>query len=171
MSNIVYKRNNLLSVDEKIALIQRILARELSWTGTNYIYGLIEKDNIEGKVKPLIYLQTELKYIDPFFNDKISSSIAFYETSRKFEKVPESVVKLICTQLITEVYSESERNISKSINEVQVILKKFGLIREFGNIETGLDAFSDFDKKYIAHKDIHPWAVYSIEFIINYKKY
>jgi hypothetical protein len=169
MSNTIISRNNLESIDEKIRWINKTLSEKLTWLGTNNFYGLIEKNQKEGKNIPLVYLQ-EKKYIDPFFNDVLTSSVAWYETYREFGSVPQSTVELICTQKIKDVYLTDDRNLSKSINEICVLLKKYGLVKEFGKTKTGLDVFSDFDKKYIDHRDLHPWAVFSIELKIIYKK-
>lgn len=149
-------------LDEKILRIQTILSRWLEWNGTTEIYGLCEK-NVRKEREVIEFYNGE--YVEPFFNDKITTSIGFIEIAREIDIIPKAIVRVICTQLVTEAHGTTSRYINESVNDVTRLLKKHFSIKEM-SINTGL---GDLDKAFINNRNMQPWAVFSIEFEINYK--
>jgi len=155
----IYQKPNNYGIDSKLLEIQKHLDSKLAskWKGIINIYGRIERltNGVEVFVK-------NTEYKNPFFDDKVSASIAFDVTGYDTTTNLKADVNLIVTVRLDKIYDNNNRDDQKSLLEVHKLLKYAGVL-DIDGMQTGLDVVKDLGIE-IKHREMQPWFVFSISF-------
>lgn len=171
----IFAKATTYGLETPVKKLQQYLDTQLAlkWTGTHNIYGLIYRNQTKNGFEPEVYVGTGIEnkeYASPFFNDKITSSIGFYqEQTRELGLNKNSDVNVICTLRIDKAYAGIRQEELALIHFENIINDYFG-VTTVQSVKMGInEAFNGFYVDNVKYRDIHPWFVFSMLINIRYQ--
>lgn len=149
-----------------VGKMQTMFDNNLSWLGTNNIYGIIFRNQSPEGLIPEAWI-TDTEYKNIFNNDNTTSQIGFLPLDRNIT-THNATVKIIVTVNLEVAYGATTRDNERAYLEVEYIIEKRHRIIE-GSFKQGIaEVFAGFRTDNIEYLDMQPWDCFSFEVEMSY---
>lgn len=169
----VFAKDTVYGLETTIKDLQNHIDTNLTWSGTNNIYGLVYPILRDGNLNLESYKGTGInnkEYGEIFINDKVTSTIGFLTTSdRNTGEDLDVDIECICTVRLDLAYNTDLREDEQAMLHFRKVMNSFYAINNVEYIKTGLNnVFSGYYVGNLLNRDMHPWLVFSMGFNIKY---
>jgi len=162
----VFAKSPAYGLEFPISKLQSLINSNLTWLGTNKIYGIIFKNAKKDNVIPEAWISNnEYKHI--FNSDKSTSQIGFLPIDRNVRSKT-ATVQIICTIDLKKAYDANIRDNERAYLELQNIIEtRYNTLE--GSFKQGIeDVFSGFKTDNIKYLDMQPYDCFSFEVEMSY---
>lgn len=169
----VFAKDTVYGLESSVKDFQEYIDDNLTWSGTNEVYGLLYP-TMRGDNRVLeAYIGTGTKkteYRQVLVNDKVTSTIGFLEVAdRALIDNWVTEIDVIVSVRLDRAFGSNDRNDELAMLQFSKIIKDFYGVGQIKYIKRGIDSvFSGFYTDDIKHRDMHPWLVFSMGIDLQY---